>query len=451
VAPDVKTLWHRFGTRDIDGLRCKVGAAITRNGGYYTGAQPTLEEIHRMMLQRQMIIASGPNWNTGEGAAEMLGTWPFPSNGAPDKVFLVDAEALGARVGNITQAMKKFPSMCGSNIFGATLAPANPYYALAQVAAHSGPAAAAAAGTEERPVPDGAPEWPGWSGQQGARQPPYVSLYKTNFSWVDPTCGNSPATTRVLIITTPGANGYMGGPCCGCPAPNRTIWPGTYPPGSPGPGNPSGKTRCGCFKHTGDRTLQMAQAIRFGFHNASGGCANSGVQVDIRDIAENTTGTEAGCPTWEDVRGYDMFVFGAPTWNGLPPSDIISYTNLWPLKAFDLRCKLAAGFSTGGGYQAGAQMVVESLKRIAMTFQMFWVGGPQWNIGEAAMANTGTFPFSGSTKVSDGSYDLSVFPYFLNDAWGLGARLFNLTQCGEFKQLPSLCGPFPGQEDAERR
>jgi len=195
----------------------------------------------------------------------------------------------------------------------------------------------------------------------------------------------------------------------------------------------------------------MAQAVRFGFHNTTGGCAKSGIQVDIFDIAENTTGTEAGCPTWDDVKDYDLFIFGAPTWNGLPPSDIISYTNVWPLKAFDLRCKPAAGFSTGGGYQAGAQMVVESLKRIAMTFQMFWVGGPQWNIGEGAMANTGTWPFFGSTEMPDGSYDLSVSPLFLNDAWGLGARLANLTKSGELERLPSLCGKFPGLEDAERR
>jgi len=508
VAPDMKTFWHRFDKHGMDGLSCKVGAAITRNGAYYTGAQPTLEELHRMMLMRQMIIAAGPNWNTGEGAAAMIGQWPFFRDAAVDDIFLTESEAYGARIGNLTKAMKNLTSRCGSDISGTKLAHADPYYALLQPAARRLLSRRSAAGKNPgtcesygcadgyveadscqcnskcgkhenccpdyedkcvdgaRPVPDGAPEWPGWSGQQGdSREPPYVeidegnwpysrglaSLYDTNFSWVDPSCGDAPVESKVIIITTPGANGYKGGPCCGCPEPDTTIWPGNYPKGTPGPGNPSGRTRCGCFKHTGDRTLQMAQAIRFGFQNTTGGCAKSGVQVDIFDISENTTGKEAGCPTWDDVKDYDLYIFGSPSWNGLPSSDIISYTNLFPLKETDMRCKAAAGFSTGGGYQAGAQSVVESLKRIAMTFQMFWIGGPQWNIGEGAVANTGTWPFFGSTERADGEWDMSVSPLFLNDAWGLGARLANLTMSGGLKALTSLCGDFPGLEDAERR
>jgi multimeric flavodoxin WrbA len=195
----------------------------------------------------------------------------------------------------------------------------------------------------------------------------------------------------------------------------------------------------------------MAQAVRWGFQNTTGGCAKSGIKVDIYDLAENTTGTEAGCPTWDDVKDYDLFIFGAPAWNGLPPSDIISYMNLFPLKETDMRCKPAAGFATAGGYQAGGQMVVESLKRIAMTFQMFWIGGPQWNIGMGSVANTGTWPFYGSTERSDGVWDLSVSPLFLNDAWGLGSRLANLTMDGGMKSLTSMCGDFAGLDEAERR
>merc|ERR1711874_293779 len=109
----------------------------------------------------------------------------------------------------------------------------------------------------------------------------------------------------------------------------------------------------------------------------------------------------------------------------------------WSPSDFSLRCKVAAGFSTGGGYYAGIQPVIESFHRLLMTFQMIIVGGPAWNMGIGAAAVTGIYPFE--TKNDDSNYT-PVDDTFLADGRALGARIGNITAA--MKAIPGLCGAY---------
>merc|ERR1719159_2227006 len=60
VSPDMLSYLHRLG---LDGFDCKLGAAMTRNGAYYTGAQPVMEALRRSLMQKGMSFVGGANWN----------------------------------------------------------------------------------------------------------------------------------------------------------------------------------------------------------------------------------------------------------------------------------------------------------------------------------------------------------------------------------------------------
>jgi len=135
------------------------------------------------------------------------------------------------------------------------------------------------------------------------------------------------------------------------------------------------------------------------------------------------------CPSGAELVAYDAIIAGAPVWNMEPSPDMIGFLDDLPF-GNDLRCKIGAAFTSGGGKYSGVQTTLETFHRMMQTFQMVIVPGPTFESAQGAAA-PGT----------DGmEYGGPADDEFLAHARGLGARIANFTSL--MKEMPKLCGEY---------
>ena len=164
---------------------------------------------------------------------------------------------------------------------------------------------------------------------------------------------------------------------------------------------------------------EVAQGVNSGFKKRAG-------TVSGRIIFGTTSNL-----TFTDVQDADAIILGAPTYNGNPHPNMMSWINYWHIES-DLSKKVGAAFVTAGGIHSGAEGSLMSLLRSMMVFRMVTVGGDSWDSPFGAAATMHEDPFGDSRRSQDFSnkcYQTNslIHPHFLRKAWNLGERVANLT------------------------
>lgn len=127
--------------------------------------------------------------------------------------------------------------------------------------------------------------------------------------------------------------------------------------------------------------------------------------------------------TADDVDNADGIVLGSGTYNGNPEPDLIDFVDnkLGAGKAEAvLAGKICGTFCTSAGYTTGAQPVLNSLARLAMTFGATFVGGGEWHTSQGVCGMVKDNP--------DGTWNWDPsMKYLQEDAEAYGERLGLIT------------------------
>jgi len=127
--------------------------------------------------------------------------------------------------------------------------------------------------------------------------------------------------------------------------------------------------------------------------------------------------------TADDIDNADAIVLGSGTYNGNPEPAMIEFVDsklgAGKAKAV-LAGKICGTFCTSAGYATGAQPVLNSLARLAMTFGATFVGGGNWHTSQG---------ICGMVKDNiDGTWEWdSSMKYLQEDAQAYGERLGMIT------------------------
>lgn len=102
----------------------------------------------------------------------------------------------------------------------------------------------------------------------------------------------------------------------------------------------------------------------------------------------------------EDLLNADAIIVGSPVHAGNPTPAILKFLSTCPIKG-ELKNKIGAAFTTGGGIAAGLEGTLFGILRAMLTCQMIVVGGDEWRSAFGAYAVTNQEPYQLGNKYEE--------------------------------------------------
>jgi len=124
----------------------------------------------------------------------------------------------------------------------------------------------------------------------------------------------------------------------------------------------------------------------------------------------------------DDLLWADAIIVGSPVHVGNVAAPVQQFISQWPFDQQELKNKIGAAFTTGGGISAGEELTQLNILHSMLVHQMIIIGGPSWSQPFGASAVTGEDPFT------DNSEGPSVNEMFIKKGNALGQRVAEIAR-----------------------